>query len=312
MSLLLCCVLAPALLLCALKLSLVERIWEMALPAFFWACVPLFLHGFASRMSMREVESLIRARETLDSFAVLLIIEALLSLLPIAAVSLAHANAAMPAKKPAMRHSLPFLSGLMASALLCFLAGVILSKPVVQGTTLSALLALLTWPWLPIKVHESVFALMRIVVPMKSGAFSFTPLWALLSPSGVMVLYGIQIHLLNAVAGLPLWQVSLRYSVLLFIGLCGLAGLFRFVIPSWRLRIDAVMLLSLLLLMAAMFLPQLYAGVPPPASHISANWPATALLIFLLLSAMSWHIVKPGAGLTLKQRNTLNNERFQD
>ncbi len=306
MNLLLGCVLAPTLLLCALKLSLVERAWEIALSALLMTCVPLALHRYAVRMSLHEVEHIIRARTTLDLFAALVAFEALLTLLFIAAVSAAHVEATAPAAST-RQGGPPLLSGLMAATAFLGLAGAMTARPLPQAMALFALLLLCVWPWMPTRRYVRVFTWGRPLKRLPKKALLITPVWALLSPSGVMALYGLQMYWLNTVIGVALWETTLRYAAALFLGLSVLAAALRLIIRNWRRRLDLVMLLAFILLMAAMFLPQVYASVPPPASDIRVNWPATVALL-LLMAGVVWHRMSR-AGISIRESLALNKER---
>ncbi len=306
MNLMLVCVFAPTLLLCAIKLSLVERAWEIALSALIMASVPLVLHRFAVRMSLLEVEQLIRARATLALFAALVAFEALTTLLLIAAVSAAHVEAT--ASDASTRQRVPTLfSGLMAATALVGLAGAMTAKLLPQAMALFALLLLCVWPWMPTRTYVHVFTWTRPIKRLPKKALLITPVWALLSPSGVMALYGLQMYWLNTVIGMALWETTLRYAAALFLGLSVLAAALRLIIRNWRRRLDLVMLLAFILLMAAMFLPQLYASVPPPASDIRVNWPATVALL-LLMAGVVWHRMSR-AGFSIRESLALNKER---
>jgi len=92
-------------------------------------------------------------------------------------------------------------------------------------------------------------------------------------------------YLLRATTGLALWHVSLLYALALSGGICLAAFLLRVILPPWRIRLDGVILLAFLLLMAAMFIPQLVTTVPPPETIAGIDWPAT--LVFLALVACS-------------------------
>ena len=112
---------------------------------------------------------------------------------------------------------------------------------------------------------------------------SGNPVWALLSPAGVAAIAGVHMHFLHTATGVDLWGLTLSYAAGLFVGLCVVALLLRLVIRQWRLRLDGVMLLAFLLLMTAMFIPQLFSNTPPPASAIQVNGAATVTFALLTI-----------------------------
>ena len=63
----------PALLLCVLKLTLVERLWMVLPSALCIAAIPVLLHTYASRTSFIGLERLISTRAVLDALAVLIV-----------------------------------------------------------------------------------------------------------------------------------------------------------------------------------------------------------------------------------------------
>lgn len=92
MLFLLVCVLVPALLLCAFKLSLVERAVEILPSALVVAMAPIVMHPVAVQLSLRRVEQMLGTKEALETLSVLLAMEGILSLLLIATIMVVHAN----------------------------------------------------------------------------------------------------------------------------------------------------------------------------------------------------------------------------
>lgn len=286
-------ILILALLLCALKLSLVERLWEAFPSAAAVAAAPLLLHRFAVRASLLEVERTLGAPETLTTFSALLALEAILSLGLVAAVLTAHADSAarMPVSS-AGRCRVPY-GAAAAAALVLLLIGRLTAYRTLEGAGFVVLGGVLAWPWLPRGLALRPARGPGAAASVKAGALLITPLWALLSPAGLAAIAGMHLHLLHAVSGTDLWRLTLFYAAALFAVLVTVAVALRFTVRAWRLRLDGVMLLAFLLLMAAMFVPQLFSKTPPPASTIQVNWPATAAIALLgavvAAAGMRWH-----------------------
>lgn len=276
MSTLLLCMLAPALLFCALKLSLSERLWEIFPATLVVGAAPLFLHSIAARVSVAGVDNMLKAPQTLDVFVALLALEALLTLLLIAAVLAAHSGAATAIPGSSALHAAGLPAGLAA-----FWAGGATGAPALLCLGVGLLLGVVLWPWGSRPSFRALLNRHRNLPSPGQMSWLVVPFWALLSPAFLAVAAGLQMHLFLEVSGFPLWRLTLIYAGGLFGGLSTLACLLRWLVPNWPLRIDAVMLLAFLLLMAAMFLPQLAGAAPPPDSRIHANWPATGVFAAL-------------------------------
>ncbi len=283
MTLLLWCILAPALLLCGLKLSLVERLWEILPAALLVSLTPVVLYPFAVRASLLEVEQLLRSDATLCTFSTLLALEAILSLLLVAAVMLVHADSTSATREKLLVGTSMY-TVVLTSVLVSFLISTFLQGQWFRGLTLLSLVGVLLWPWLPYRFQKIAAARRRKNTKNTLITRLVTPFWALLSPAGVAAIAGVHMHFLHTATGVDLWGLTLSYSAGLFVGLCVVALLLRLVIRQWRLRLDGVMLLAFLLLMTAMFIPQLFSNTPPPASAIQVNGPAT--LAFALLTSL--------------------------
>lgn len=278
MNLLLACVLVPALLLFALKLSLVERLWEIFVPGVLVAAGPMLLHRYAVRASLLEVETLLRSRETLTSFAALLALEAIVTLTLVAAVMTAHARAGAAPHNALERMRGMAYGVLLSITVLTALSGFVLAVPALKWAGSAGMAVALCWPWLPRSLENQLQRIPACGVNRQTTALLVTPLWTLLSPAGLAAVLGAHMYLLHAVVGADLWRVTLSYAGAVSLAVCATALALRFLVRSWRLRLDGVMLLAFLLLIAAMFLPHLFADIPPPASVVRADWLATLAL----------------------------------
>ncbi len=282
--------LVPALLLCALKLSLVERSWQIVPCALLVATAPLFLHQFATRFSLLRVGQMFSTSGSMETFAVLLAVEAIVGLSLIAAVMSTLASAAMPTAIAAVeRHSLG--RGILSFAVvITLIAGGILDSPVflVAGSVLLA--GVLIWPWMPGRVRMSVLPRADKATLSRMSTFLLTPLWVLCSPAVLASILGMHMYLLRASTGKELHLLTSIYAGVLFGGLCLLTVALRVVVISWKKRLEGVILITFFMLVAAMFMPLLLSTVLPPASAVRVNWYAT-----LALTGLAGLVIAVGA-----------------
>ncbi len=293
-----------ALLLCAAKASLAERGWEIFAASLMIAVVPLVLHPFVIRVSFMQVVNMLGYRDVLTSLSALLALDAILSLLLTAAVMRAHAHAT-----PGGVENEPFGRGNRGYGALWALVGAGFLAAALAGSRLLLLVAalqfvfVLLWPWLPsLPISQKVGRISRNLGMRRAGML-VTPLWVLLSPTGVAAIAGVHLHLLNNASAVELWRVTAFYAAGLLIGLCAAAFALRLTMRRWHLRLEAVMLMAFMLLMVAMSLPQLLDTAPPPASLITIDWKATAVFVLLFLvfaAAAAQNRHRGGQGINAK------------
>jgi hypothetical protein len=297
MDLLLWSAFVPALLLCGLKLSLAEKLWEIVPSALLIAAAPVVLHRFTARASLLQVERTLRAPETLAAFSAMLALEAILSLVLVAAVLTAHADFSMLSRTGKADRRPAFYGAAFSGVLALLLTGRLAASNVLQAAALILLTGLLFYPWLPRGNTVRPAAIRGGNTGLRAVALLITPVWALLSPAGLAAIVAMHLHILHTVSGMDLWRLTLLYAAALFAALTTMAVLLRFAVRPWRLRLGGVMLLAFLLLMAAMFVPQLISKTPPPASAIQVNWPATAavtlLSVLVAAAGMRWNTWQP-------------------
>jgi len=203
----------------------------------------------------------------------------------VVAVMKAHVNAAAGRQAPGGTASPAAYGAAVAGGVIGVLVAMLAASRPLLGVSAPLLAAVLAWPWVSRRGAPGTRLLRAPSGAWRTRAMLVAPLWALLSPAGLASVGGVQLHLLHSAVGLDLWHVPVLYSLVLLGSLWGMALVMRLIIRSWRLRLEGVMLLAFLLLLAAMFISQLYSKTPPPASDVQINVPATIGVGLLALLA---------------------------
>lgn len=281
-------VLFLSMLTCALKLSVTRRLREMPPVAAIAAGVPLVAYPYAVRASLTEIERALSAPDALNGLSVLLAIDALLSLVLTFAAMDAGVGPGRLEGSGGSGATSGACRALWALTVVALAAAFLTGSRTLWAAATALLAGALARPWL--RPLNRGFRGVNVVVGHVVHAVGrlVAVLWPAFTPAGLVAIAGVQIHLLHAAAsGADLRRLTFVYSGALFGGLCVVAALLRAVLRRRETRLHGAVLGAFALLLLSVFTPQFFSRMPPPASMVFVNWPATAAFAALVV-ASTW------------------------